>query len=169
MQMSENEIVKSILEGHLYAKRYYWDMLNDLNDIVNSRKFIYESKFDNYDRIDLLEFQNKIIPSIKKPTHKYRMYIVCGIRYVSLAYIDIPDDIFEKIFSGTKDELSKYSPMPVHDLDIHLISTVYIFKYKKIIYSENIYPSHMAWLLNSLKEENLIDDSLKECWKNTFE
>ena len=167
--MSENETVKSVLGEYLYAKRYYWDMLNDLNVIVNSRKFLYESKFDNYTKIDLSSFQNRIIPSIKKAAHKYRMYIICGVRYVSLAYIDISEDIFEKILSDIKEELSQYDPMPTHDLDIHLISTVYIFKHQKIIYSENIYPSHMAWLLNSLKEENLIDDSLKECWKNTFE
>ena len=168
MQISENESVKSILNEYFYAKRYYWDMLSDLNAITDSRKFMYESKFDNYTTIDLGAFKENIIPSIKDPTHKYRMYIICGVCYVALACIDIPEDIFEKIFSDIKEELCQYDPMPTKELDVHLISTLYVFKYKKIVYSENIYPSHMAWILNALKDENLIDDSLKEKWKNTF-
>lgn len=165
---SENEHVKNMLEKYVIAKRYYYDMLFDLEAIVRERKVQFENELTEYDRLELTAFFNSFFYHIKKPKHKFRIYIVCGIKYVSLAYIDVPSEIAERIQHDIDEILSGGEPIESKNIPNGFSGTMYIFKHSKIIYRKSFNALMVSFLLNALKDENLIDESLRLHWKNTF-
>lgn len=165
---SENEHVKSILGKYVTAKRYYYDMLFDFDTIVKERKSLFQSFMTDYERLDLTGYFNAISYNIKKPKHKFRMYVVCGFRYISLAYIDVPLELAEQIRKDIDYELSKCEPVDSKGISPYFFGTVYMFKNSKITYRKDLDVTMVSFLLNALKDENLIDNSLELEWKNIF-
>ncbi len=79
-----------------------------------------------------------------------------GIQFVSFAWLNIDSEAFERLFETIKYELIVYDEMPSKSLDPNLVSTVYLFKGEEMIFSEDVYPSHLAWLMIALTKFNLI-------------
>lgn len=165
---SENEHVKNILKKYVIAKRYYYDMLFDFDTIVKERKSLFQSLMTDYERLDLTGYFNAISYNVRKPKHKFRMYVVCGFRYISLAYIDVPLELAEQMQKDIDYELSRSDSFDTKGLSPYFMGTVYMFKNSKIIYRKDLDVTMVSFLLNALKDENLIDNSLELEWKNMF-
>lgn len=166
--MDENKITKDILGDFICANRYYSDMIFDLIKIIKNRTQLFKDKFSEYHKSCVDYALNKLSGLETRPKHKYRLYIICGLRYMALAYIDIPEEFIENILYGIDRELSEYDESDVKNLPLDFISTVYVFKNSKIIYSCHIGPDHLAWLTNIFKYENLIDDRQQYRWTENF-
>ena len=166
--MDENKTIKHILSDFICAKRYFSDMIYDLIKIIKYRTEIFNDKLTEFHKLCSDYALNKLSDFETKPKHKYRLYIICGLRYVALSYIDIPEEFIEKILYGVDRELSEYDESEIKSLPLDFISTIYIFKNSKIIYSCHIGPDHLAWLLNVFKYENLIDDRQCHRWTENF-
>lgn len=167
--MDENKYAKTVLCNCLTAKRYYLDMIRDLSELVKLRKELFKVQMTKTVQFDLDVFINKLSFYDKKPKNKNRIYVISSYRYIDLIAIDLPDEFAENILFGIKNELDQYDELNINFVKPELVSTIYIYRYSKIIYSQHIYPEHLAWILNSLKNENLIDDSLHERWTFNFD
>ncbi len=144
-----------ILEKMFPAKRYERDMIWDMCTIICDRLAFFNN-IDDFERDRAKDYLKSIVSYSKRPTNEYRMYIVSGIQFVSFAWLNINSEIFEQLFKAMKYEFILYDEMPSKSLDPNLVSTVYLFKDEKIIFSEDIYPSHLAWLTLGLSKFNLI-------------
>lgn len=159
--MDDHEYAKMILNPFFKARRYYSDTIVDLRKIIELRTEMFPDWIcDAPISLEMLSGYDK------KPKAKYRMYIITSIRVVSLAYIDIPEEIVQKIIFDVKKEAEDFEDLK--NLEPYFINTVYIFRNSKIIFSAHILPGVMAWILNSLKNENLIDYSLDNRWTDIF-
>lgn len=159
--MDNNEYAKMILYPFFPAKRYYLEMIPDLRKIITIRGKLFSNFISDAPRaLELLEGYDG------KPKFKYRMYVITSVRIVDLAYIDIPEEFFENILLDVKQKDSDFSYF--ENLDPCFVTTVYFYKNSKIIYEGHILPGVLSWILNSLKEENLVDYSLINRWTDNL-
>lgn len=166
--MNENKNVKQLLSNFFCAKRYYFDMIYDLLKVINIRKELFQARLTTEQLVDIKLVTNHLSGLQRKPKHKYRLYVVCGIRYIALCYIDIPEEFAENITNGLKQELHKYNESEVLELHPDFVNTIYMFCNSKIVYSCHIGSDHLAWIMNVLKYENLIDDRQEHRWTENF-
>ena len=143
-----------VLSELFSAKKYDRDMLYDSFTMITSQ--MNALKADDFDRDRAKKYIDAFRIHIRKPEHRYRMYIISGILFVSFAWIDIEPDLFDKVNAVMKNEFSGREIMPAKKLDPDLVSTIYVFDGEKIVYAENIYPAHLAWLLLALSKYNVI-------------
>lgn len=144
-----------ILEKMFPAKRYERDMIWDMCTILTDRLTFFNN-IDEFECDRAKDYLKSIVSYSKKPVNKYRMYIVSGIQFVSFAWLNIDSEVFERLFNTMKYEFIVYDEMPSKSLDPNLVSTVYLFKGEEMIFSEDVYPSHLAWLMLGLFKFNLI-------------
>ena len=143
-----------VLSALFSAKKYDRDMLYDSFMMITHQ--MNALKADDFDRDRARKYIDAFKIHIRKPEHRYRMYIITGILFVSFAWIDIESDLFDKVNSVIKNEFSGCAIMPAKKLDPDLVSTLYVFDGEQILYTENIYPAHLAWLLTALSKYNVI-------------
>ncbi len=145
-----------ILERMFPAKRYERDMIWDMCTILSDRLTFFNN-IDEFECDRAKDYLKSIVSYSKKPVNKYRMYIVSGIQFVSFAWLNINPEAFEQLFNTMKCEFALCDEMPSNSLDPNLVSTVYLLKGEEIIFSEDIYPSHLTWLALGLSKFNLIN------------
>lgn len=147
---------KLILEDMFPAKLYERDMVWDMCAILSNKLMFFHRNIDEFESARAEDYLRNLVPYSKKPTSEYRMYIVSGIQFISFAWINISSENFERVLNVMKNEFKLCEIMPSESLEPNLVSTIYLFKGEEIVFSEDIYPSHLAWLTQGLSKFNLI-------------
>ncbi len=155
--MKEQEKWIELLEKQFYAKSYHRDMVWDFCNILSTKLLTFQNNVDDFEKNRAKEALRPLIPYSKAPTARYRMYIVSGVQFFSFAWVGMKYEDFERINKLLKQELGLCERMPSESLEPNLVSTVYLLNDKDFVIAEDIYPSHLAWLLISLSKNNLIN------------
>lgn len=152
--MADNYI--NALSNAFLSKEYSRDMVWDLCLMISERLMFFGDKVDDFERNRAENTINELVHYSEAPISKFRMYIISGIQFVSFACYDFSADTIGKVFNTLKSEFELCDIMPSKTLDPNLVSTIYIFEEKKIIFKEDIYPAHLAWIMQGLAKYNVI-------------
>lgn len=144
----------------LSAKRFHRDMVWDLCSMISERLMYFGNEVDPFERSRADETIRELISYSKAPMSKFRMYIISGVQFVSFACCDFNAETINKVYNTLKSEFELCDIMPSKTLDPNLVSTIYIFDEKDIILKEDIYPDHLAWLMQGLAKYNVVKQKI---------
>lgn len=147
---------KTILCNNFLCNNYSIDMVRDYSEIICTRLMLFSGRIEEIEENRAHTTVKSLIPHCKQIHNRNRMYIVSGIQYLSFACTEISDMSAEKILLKLKSEFEMCDIMPIDQLEPNLVSAIYIFRDESLIFCENIYPAHLASLLNSLQSYNQI-------------
>lgn len=159
MAIKENWIYA--LETLFTAKKYTRDMIWDFCSILSMNIMSFQDEVDEFEKNRAEEYLREIVAYSKKPQSRYRMYIVCGIQYVAFAWTEIQAEVLQEVRQAIEYEFGMCEMMNITGLDPNLISTLYLFEGDDIVLMEHMYPTHLAWLLQSLSKYNLVKRTLQ--------
>ena len=145
-----------ILNSQFHCKEFHIDMVRDFCDIVCNNLLLFGDTVETIEIDKARNTINKLLPYIKAPVHRFRVYLVSGINFFSAAWITDSYEKFSKFIKPVKSEISEYEVISVENVDPNLISTLFVYNGNKLLCAEHIYPSHLAWLLEKLSDVNLI-------------
>ena len=143
-----------LLKLQFNAKQYHIDMVRDFCEIVVRNLTLFDN--DEFETEIAKEDVRLLAGYCKLPLHRYRIYLVSGIRFFSAAWLTNSTDDFAKFRKSVENEFSSCELMQIEGLDPNLVTTLFIFENDKITLAEHMYPSHLAWLLEKLSKVNLI-------------
>ncbi len=164
--MSNNQDVKNVIKSLFPSKIYSYDILYDLQNIICQRLMLFKNSIDGFEKSraeDYLEDIKSVLPkhANKSTEYLYRLYIISGVQFVSLCCFELSEKTIKNIISDLEIEFSLCDEFPVYSLEPNAVSTLYIFKNKELIFYENMYPSHISFIINELSSKNIVNYDLR--------
>ncbi len=149
------------LENLFPAKKYTRDMIWDFCEILSMNLMIFQEELDDFEKRRAEEYLREIVAYSKKPQSKYRMYIVCGIQFVSFAWTEIQSETLQEVRQAIEYEFGMCDKMDIKGVEPNSISTLYLFEGNDVVLMEHMDPAHLTWLLQSLSKYNLVKRTLR--------
>lgn len=165
--MSEKQDLICMIEKLFSSKIYSLDILYDLELLINVRLKLFQDTIEEFERLRAEDYLKEIAEFTKKRrTYEFsnRIYIISGVQTVNFAAVHLSDKAMSNIISDLSKELLFCDSLPIETTASNLVSTIYMFHEKNMIFLKHIYPAYAALVLQVLSSKNILYYPVEERW-----